>query len=166
MILALGGFWWLVAALALYGAARQYLILRRLWLNGARKTSAFRDLSEWVGGLESQTILTVPGRLVFPLAYHARSHRWVWWFINAPGAANEPRWRALFTDGGRYPFPSPDKVAQAHSLYDADLVVLHKPSIDGANAAWGMDYGRVTGAVVYENAEYRALRLAPVVEAA
>jgi hypothetical protein len=166
MILALAGLWWLVAVFVLYGAARQIMVLRRLWRNGARKSPAFRELSEWVGGQSPQTIVSVPGRLVFPLAYHARAHRWVWWFINAPDAVNEPRWRALFTDGGRYPFPSPEKVAQARTLYDADLVLLHKPSIDGARVAWGMDYGQVTGTVVYENAEYRALRLAPVLEAA
>lgn len=160
-MLAAAGHLALVAALALYGVLRQLLVFRRVWRSSQPSGLAFRELSDWVVGLAPQTILSVPGRLVFPLAYHARAHRFVWWFINAPDAGLEPRWRALFANGGRYPFPAPDKVSQARSLYDADLVVLHKPSVEGARVAWGIDYGRMQGKAVFENADFLVLRLDP-----
>ena len=147
-----------ISAVAIYGLLRQTSVLRTARRTRSSRASTFDELAAWLSMQRPQTFLTIPGRLCYPLAYRSFEHRFVWWFINAPDASGEQRWRGLFDDGGRYPFPSPSRVKQGYQTYGADLVILHKPAADGAREVWGFDYSAVGEETVFENFEYKVVR--------
>jgi hypothetical protein len=112
------------------------------------------DLIRWFASREPTTVMTIPGRLCYPLLYRT-AHRAVWWFINAPrGGETLRRWKSLFEPGAVYPFIAPEAMHRAHAAYGAELIVIDKAGADAAAKYWGLNYDVRGYRTVYENARY------------
>lgn len=147
----------LLGLLLLHGLVSLVLTLRRSAASARPPAPFFAGLNEWVAAQPAQVILTVPGRLCYPLSYHARQHCFMWWFTNVGEREDEAAFRRMFEDGGRYPFISP-KVAAGAKALGADLVILDKAAAEACRQGWNMDYGVVVGEKVFENQGFAVIR--------
>ena len=128
-------------------------------------TPEMLELSRWISSREPVTIMTMPGRLCYPLVYRT-SHRAVWWFINAPRGEKLPVWKSLFEPRAVYPYIAPAAMQQARTAYGADLIVIDKAGADAAEKYWGLTYDRQGYRTVFENKRYAVLDAALPAQAA
>lgn len=112
------------------------------------------ELARWLAARPSATtMLTVPGRLCYPLLY-GTAHKAVWWFINAPRGEMLATWKSLFEGGATYPYIAPGVLERARSAYGADMIILDKSGAAAAAQAWGLNYDVSGHRVLFENARY------------
>ncbi len=123
------------------------------------------ELARWFAARAPTTVLTVPGRLCYPLLY-GTSHRAVWWFINAPRGSRLDTWKSLFEGGATYPYIAPTALNCAHATYGAEVIAIDKAGISAATQAWGLKYDLQPYRVLFENARYVVLDAARQAQAA
>lgn len=111
------------------------------------------ELVRWFAALPPSTVLTIPGRLSYPLLYRTE-HRAVWCFTNAPRGSQRERWKSLFQPRARYPYVTPDALARVHREYGADMIVVDKAGVDAAARYWDLSYDWRRFCILFENARY------------
>lgn len=150
-----------VMAYSLYQLGRVYATPLRV----SSATPETVDLARWFAGRPAATIMTVPGRLCYPLVY-GTAHRVVWWFINAPRGARLDAWKSLFEGGGTYPYVAPAALDRANAIFGAEMIAIDKPGAEAAAQYWGLRYDLKRYPVLFENARYVVLDAAVAARAA
>jgi len=111
------------------------------------------ELVRWFAARPPSTVLTVPGRLSYPLLYRT-AHRAVWCFTNTPRGEQRERWKSLFEPRARYPYVAPSALARAHAEFGVDMIVVDKAGADAAAQYWNLAYDWQRFRVLFENARY------------
>jgi hypothetical protein len=148
-------------AYSLYQLGRVYATPLRI----SSATPETTELARWFAGRPVATIMTVPGRLSYPLVY-GTTHRFVWCFTNAPRGARLDAWKALFEGGGIYPYVAPIALDRANATFGAELIAIDKQGAAAAAQYWGLRYDLKPYPVLFENARYVVLDAAIAARAA
>jgi hypothetical protein len=149
----------LLVSLLVYGTLRScsWWIRHR---NTKEKGRGFNDLLLFLQKIRPHLLICVPGRLCFPIDYFMYRHRYCWLFINAPDLERQTLFKRLFVSPGKYPYPTPESIQAAATAHgQPTLVILHKAGADAVRLAWGLDYDGLSGKIVFENDEYRAIAM-------
>jgi hypothetical protein len=144
-----------VLAYSLYTLGRVYATPLRV----SSGTPDTIELARWLAGRPAATIMTVPGRLSYPLVYGTK-HRFVWCFTNAPRGARLDAWKSLFEGGGVYPYVAPAALHRANAAFGAELIAIDKPGAEAAAQHWGLRYDLNPYPVLFENSRYVVLNAA------
>jgi hypothetical protein len=150
-----------VMAYSLYQLGRVYATPLRV----SSATPESIELARWFAGRPAATIMTVPGRLSYPLVY-GTAHRAVWWFINAPRGARLEVWKSLFEGSATYPYVAPAAFDRANAAFGAEMIAIDKPGAEAAAQYWGLRYDLKRYPVLFENARYVVLDAAVAARAA
>lgn len=122
------------------------------------RTPDVRELIAFLEQYPRSTLLAIPGRLCFPIAYRT-DHRLLWVLANFPA---EPELSILMdligpAGRGRYPYVRPEQLPVLQSRYGVDLIVVSKPDLRDAERLHGIRYCFAGWPELYRNASYAVL---------
>ena len=139
-----------------------YRVFRGYWQSytSTAVPTEMSSLFAWLAAQSHMTLIEIPGRLSFPIAYHT-SHRSVWWFINAPREPLLSQWKELFDGGTTYPYMAPSALRSAHRRHGAHAIVVDVQGERAVRGIWGLEYRLEDHPVLYEDGRYRVYDAIP-----
>lgn len=121
-------------------------------------TREMEELTAFLAGLPPCALLTIPGRMCFPIAYHTE-HRFLWLLANVPAGDALAAFKELIGPAGegRYPYISPRRLPDLRTRFGVDLVVTCEPELADAARRYGLRYDFAGWTTLYRNGSYAVL---------
>ncbi|NQV82624.1 MAG: hypothetical protein HQ494_02280 [Rhodospirillales bacterium] len=136
-----------------------YCIVRRHeFFPGITANPETLELLDYLKTLDPKTIVSIPARLAFPIAYETE-HLNLFVLVGAP--ANEDHQRDMKTlfEGAALPFVTPAGVAKVAPSFGVDTLIFDKITGDYVTAKWGVEYDFSGHPTIFENGRYMVKKL-------